>query len=104
MATQGQGNWPFVSGWAFRRISAPGTDLPRKIVQQPDNACGQAVFWDWFFDAAGGGPTYYGILKRWTGGAWVKEPLKRWTGAAWVAATLKRWDGSEWKLVDTTGV
>jgi hypothetical protein len=58
---------------------------------------------DDFFEA-GTGPTYYGILKRWTGASWVKEPLKRWTGAAWVAATLKRWTGSAWVLVDTTGV
>ena len=48
--------------------------------------------------------TYYGILKRWSGAAWVKAALKRWAGAAWIAAALKRWTGTEWVLVDTTGV
>ena len=47
---------------------------------------------------------FYGILKRWTGSAWVKEPLKRYNGATWVDAVLKRWTGSAWGLVDTTGV
>ena len=64
----------------------------------------KAIVTDWFFGTESGGPTYYGILKRWTGAAWIKEPLRRWTGAAWVAAVLKRWDGAAWKLVDTTGV
>jgi hypothetical protein len=58
---------------------------------------------DDFFEASAG-PTYYGILKRWTGAAWVKEPLKRWTGSTWVAATLKRWTGTAWVAVDATGV
>jgi len=59
---------------------------------------------------AGGAPPpippvpYYGILKRWTGGAWVKALLRYWTGSTWTAAVLKRWTGSEWVLVDATGV
>lgn len=56
-----------------------------------------------FFEA-GGGPTYYGILKRWTGAAWVKSKLKVWLGGSWIEKALKRWDGSEWRPVDTTGV
>lgn len=55
-------------------------------------------FWEF---VAGG---YSGVLKRWTGASWIKEPLKRWTGAAWVPAVLKRWTGTEWVQVDTTGV
>jgi hypothetical protein len=56
------------------------------------------------FKNDGGGPVYFGILKRWDGSAWVKEPLKRWNGSAWANATLKRWNGSAWVLVDATGV
>ncbi len=51
-----------------------------------------------------GGAVYYGILKRWTGAAWVKEPLKTYLVSSWQAKPLKRWDGSEWKLIDTTGI
>ena len=67
------------------------------------NAAVNAVLSGWVFDTTGG-PTYYGILKRWAGSAWIKEPLKRWTGATWTAATLKRWTGAEWVEVDATGV
>jgi len=62
--------------------------------------------WDRFWQdtpTAGGGPTYFGILKRWNGSSWVKGKLVVYTGA-WVAKPLTRWDGSDWKLVDTTGV
>jgi hypothetical protein len=51
-----------------------------------------------------GGTTYDGILKRWTGAAWVKAKLKRWDGGAWVAAKLMRWTGAAWVEVDATGV
>ena len=49
------------------------------------------------------GVSYYGILKRWNGASWVKEPLKYWNGATWGTKPLKRWDGAIWKLIDTTG-
>lgn len=48
--------------------------------------------------------TYYGILKRWTGSAWVKEPLKTYLAGTWQSKPLKRWNGSAWVTVDTTGV
>jgi hypothetical protein len=51
-----------------------------------------------------GGVTYYGILKRWTGATWVKEPLKTYLSGSWQTKPLYRWDGSAWKLIDTTGV
>ena len=51
-----------------------------------------------------GGPTYYGILKRWTGAVWVKEPLKTWLAGSWQSKALKWWSGTEWKLIDTTGI
>lgn len=50
-----------------------------------------------------GGVTYYGILKRWTGAAWIKEPLKTYLAGSWQSKPLKRWDGSQWKEIDTTG-
>lgn len=56
-----------------------------------------------FFEAPEGGPSYFGILKRWTGLAWVKEPLKTWLAGSWQAKPMKRWSGTEWLLVDTTG-
>lgn len=102
MAVTGKGNWPFVSGWAFRRLFSPGTDLPRKIAQQPTNVCGQLVYSNWFFDS-GDAPSYYGTLRRWTGATWAKAKLYVYTGS-WASRALKRWDGSSWKTVDTTGV
>jgi len=56
------------------------------------------------FEFGTGGPTYYGILKRWTGSVWVKEPLKTFVSSTWQSKQLKRWDGSQWRLLDTTGV
>jgi hypothetical protein len=50
------------------------------------------------------GGVYYGILKRYTGATWVKEPLKTYLGGSWQSKPLKRWTGTEWKQVDTTGV
>lgn len=55
-----------------------------------------------FFDD-GGGPTYSGVLKRWTGAAWVKAKLMVRVGGAWVAKPLRRWTGSAWVDVDATG-
>jgi hypothetical protein len=54
-----------------------------------------------FFEAAG--VTYYGILKRWTGTAWINAKLKTYIGSLFVAKPLRRWDGTSWKLVDTSG-
>ena len=53
----------------------------------------------------GGAPPgeYYGILKRWTGSTWIKEPLKIYLGS-WQTKPLKRWDSSQWREIDTTGV
>ena len=45
-----------------------------------------------------------GILKGYTGAAWVKEPLEVYTGGSSQAKPLKRWDGGSWITVDTTGV
>ena len=50
----------------------------------------------------GGGPTYYGILKRWAG-SWVKAKLLIYTGVAWVTKKLYRWDDKEWLEIDTGG-
>jgi hypothetical protein len=55
-------------------------------------------------ESPSGGPTYYGILKRWTGAAWVKELLKVYLAGSWQTKPLKFWDGSQWRLVDTTGI
>jgi hypothetical protein len=49
------------------------------------------------------GGSYYGILKRWTGATWVKEPLKYWNGSIWATKPLKVWDGATWQLIDITG-
>jgi len=48
--------------------------------------------------------SYSGILKRWNGSAWVKEPLKYWNGVSWTTKPLKRYNGSAWVTIDTTGV
>jgi hypothetical protein len=42
---------------------------------------------------------YYGILKIWSGAAWVAKTLKIYIGGIWVNKPLYRWDGSEWLLV-----
>lgn len=52
----------------------------------------------------GGGPTYFGILKRWTGAAWTKAKLKTYLGGSFVAKTTKRWNGSTWVEIDVTGI
>ena len=49
------------------------------------------------------GVSFGGILKRWTGSAWVKAKLKVYTGGLWIAKTLNFWDGSQWKKIDTNG-
>jgi len=56
------------------------------------------------FELAGEAPSYYGILKRWTGTVWAKEALVVYTGGGWQSKPLKRWSGAEWLLIDTSGV
>jgi hypothetical protein len=63
----------------------------------------EAVLTDWFF-GPGSGVTYFGILKRWSGATWVKEPFKNYLGTSWQPKSLKRWNGSQWALIDTTGI
>jgi hypothetical protein len=86
---------------ALRRVDGRRLTL-EALVAKGGGGASQLVADD-FFEASAG-PTYFGILKRWTGAAWIKEPLKRWTGSAWIAATLKRWTGTAWVTVDATGV
>ena len=38
-----------------------------------------------------------GLLKYWTGSAWVSKPVKYWNGSAWVAGVMKWWDGAAWQ-------
>ena len=43
-----------------------------------------------------------GVLKRWTGAAWVgPAKLKHYNGAAWKHDPLYRYDGASWLEVDT---
>jgi hypothetical protein len=44
--------------------------------------------------------SYYGVLKRWTGGSWLKVVLKTWTGTTWVSRPMYLWDGSTWQSID----
>lgn len=37
-----------------------------------------------------------GLVKVWSGAAFVAKPVKVWTGAAWVQKPLKRWSGAAW--------
>ncbi len=53
---------------------------------------------------SGSGITYFGILKRWSGSIWGKEPLKMYLAGSWQSKKLKRYDSSEWKIIDTSGV
>jgi hypothetical protein len=39
-----------------------------------------------------------GLIKVWSGSAWVDKPVKVWTGAAWVQKPVKVWSGSAWVL------
>lgn len=47
--------------------------------------------------------TYAGILRRWTGSAWVKAQLKTYLAGSWQDKPLYVWTGSTWGLVDTGG-
>jgi len=82
----------------FRRC--PGRLSLQNFVKQSSGVAWQVA--NDFFEASGA--TYYGILKRWTGGTWLKEPLKTYLASSWQSKPLKRWTGTEWVLIDTTGV
>lgn len=41
-------------------------------------------------------PPSGGLIKVWTGSAWVEKPVKVWTGSAWVQKPVKFWSGSAW--------
>jgi hypothetical protein len=43
---------------------------------------------------------FFGVLKVWTGSAWIKKSLKVFLGT-WQSKPLTRWDGTGWKLIDT---
>jgi hypothetical protein len=47
---------------------------------------------------------YYGILKRWNGATFIKEPARVYTASGWQDKPLKRWSGTAWLLVDTKGI
>lgn len=49
------------------------------------------------------GPPTYGILKIWTGVAWIAKCLKVYLGGSWQQKPLKRWDGSGWLEVNADG-
>lgn len=99
MPISGKGDYPFNSAWAMRRKGS--INILRKQSRSPINIYDMWI--DWFFGVAEG-ITYFGILKRWTGSIWIKEPLKTYLAGSFQSKPLKRWDGGEWKLVDTTGI
>ena len=41
-------------------------------------------------------PLVEGLLKVWSGAAWVSKPAKVWSGAAWNEKPVKVWNGSAW--------
>ena len=89
----------------YRVTARPGGTADRiRVVrsEQPSEAL-PAIVAGSYFDAAAGGPTYFGSLRRWNGSSWVKAKLMAYTGS-WVAKPLKRWDGTQWREVDVTGV
>lgn len=57
---------------------------------------------DWVFGTTGG--SFVGVLRRWTGAAWVKAKLKTYLSGTWQEKPLKVWTGTTWGLIDTTGV
>lgn len=43
---------------------------------------------------------YYGILRAWSGAAWLAKSLKVYI-TGWVAKAVRYWSGTEWLLIDT---
>ena len=56
---------------------------------------GALVFPSDYFDTAP--PASGGLLKYWTGSAWVGKPVKYWNGSAWVTGVMKWRDGAAWQ-------
>jgi hypothetical protein len=83
----------------FRR--SPGRLCRECLINWRGNA--QLVADD-FFENEGSPPTYFGILKRWGGAAWVLGELKVYASGSWQLKPCKRWDGSAWKTINTSGV
>ena len=98
MAVTGKGDFPFISCWLNKNRK---DTLRKQIFWADKDQSIQTIMEDWFFEVSGA--VYYGILKRWNGSTWIKEPLKTFLGT-WLTKPLKRWDGSAWKEIDTTGV
>lgn len=96
MAQQGS---KIISAWAFQRAGYKTAELLRRQASSPISI--PDIWIDWWFAA---GITYYGILKRWAGATWIKEPLKTYLASSWQSKPLKRWDGTEWKEIDSTGI
>jgi hypothetical protein len=46
---------------------------------------------------------YSGVLKRYDGTSWVKEPLKTYTGGSFQSKSLYYWDSLAWVEVDISG-
>ena len=44
-------------------------------------------------------PTYWGILKRWTGSDWIMAKLLVYKAGSWQTPLLKMWDGTDWRLI-----
>lgn len=85
----------FLDGLQFRfymSAKSKGRDKP-KI----------GLAWSKFIYTYNGAPDYYGVLKRWNGTTWIKEPMKTYLAGSWQSKTLKIWDGTSWKEIDTTG-
>ena len=97
MAVTGKGNFPFNSRW----VNGRKKDALRKQIFWADKDQSiQTIMVDWFFESAG--PTYYGILKWWSGSSWINKPLKVYLAGSWQSKPVKRWNGSEWLLIDST--
>lgn len=104
MAVSAKGKFPNHLGllWKGAGNLARYGPLAKNVFFADRDTTEKTIFTDWLFGQTGA-PSYFGILKRWAGAAWVKEPLKVYLGS-WQSKPLKRWNGTEWKLVDTTGV
>lgn len=41
-------------------------------------------------------PSSLGLIKYWSGAAWLAKPIKYWNGSAWTQKPLKYWNGASW--------